>query len=281
MFEGKFSLEYILLFFCISVYHPKEISKLVSQGFPWQKKATFLLEGYASLTLQSLPHLSETYVLPQYESEATLQSLVGKCPNRLETTFCYGAVGNDDDNLLLWELLAIAFGKWLHFCNVALEFLQILGQIPSRFSELHLFWQFVLEKFCLFIVFLRAKWYIDYLFFLLAISIIWWMEWASLVTQLVKNLPAMQEIPVRFPGQKVCWRRDGQPTPVFLGFPGGSVGKESACNVGDLGSIPGLGRSPGEGKGYSLQFSGLENYMDCVVHLVTKSWNCVPKNTEA
>ena len=111
MFEGKFSLEYILLFFCISVYHPKEISKLVSQGFPWQKKATFLLEGYASLTLQSLPHLSETYVLPQYESEATLQSLVGKCPNRLEKTFCYGAVGNDDDNLLLWELLAIAFGK--------------------------------------------------------------------------------------------------------------------------------------------------------------------------
>ena len=66
-----------------------------------------------------------------------------------------------------------------------------------------------------------------------------------------------------------------------MGFPGGSAGKESACNVGDLGSTPGLGRSPGEGKGYSLQFSGLENYMDCVVHGVTKSWNCVPKNTEA
>ena len=42
-----------------------------------------------------------------------------------------------------------------------------------------------------------------------------------------------------------------------LGFPGGSAGKESACNVGDLGSIPGLGRSPGEGKGYPLQYSGL------------------------
>ena len=52
------------------------------------------------------------------------------------------------------------------------------------------------------------------------------------------------------------------PTPVFLDFPGGSAGKESACNVGDLGSIPGLGRSPGEGNGYSLQYSGLENYMD-------------------
>ena len=46
---------------------------------------------------------------------------------------------------------------------------------------------------------------------------------------------------------------------VFLGFPGGSAGKESACNVGDLGSIPGLGRSPGEGNSYSLQYSGLEN----------------------
>ena len=47
--------------------------------------------------------------------------------------------------------------------------------------------------------------------------------------------------------------------------------KESTCNVGDLGSIPGLGRSPGEGKGYPLQYSGLENFMDCTVHAVTKS----------
>ena len=56
-----------------------------------------------------------------------------------------------------------------------------------------------------------------------------------------------------------------------VGFPGGSAGKESACNVGDQGSIPGLGRSPGEGKGYPLQYSGLENSMDCIVHGVTKS----------
>ena len=58
------------------------------------------------------------------------------------------------------------------------------------------------------------------------------------------------------------------------GFPSsgqGSVGKESACNVEDLGSIPGLGRSPGEGKGYPLQCSGLENSIDCIVHGVTKS----------
>ena len=46
-----------------------------------------------------------------------------------------------------------------------------------------------------------------------------------------------------------------------LGFPCGSAGKESACNVGDLGSISGLGRSPGEGKDYPLQYSGLENSM--------------------
>ena len=67
------------------------------------------------------------------------------------------------------------------------------------------------------------------------------------------------------------WRRDRPPTPVFLGFPGGSAGKESTCNAGDLGSISGLGRSPGEGKGYPLQYSGLESSMDCTVHGVAKS----------
>ena len=51
---------------------------------------------------------------------------------------------------------------------------------------------------------------------------------------------------------------------------GFSVGKESTCNPGDLGSIPGLGRSPGEGKGYPLQYSGLENPMDCILHGVTR-----------
>ena len=60
-------------------------------------------------------------------------------------------------------------------------------------------------------------------------------------------------------------------TPAFLGFPGDSVGKESACNEGDLGSIPGLGGSLGEGNGYSLQYSGLENSTDCIVHGVAKS----------
>ena len=64
---------------------------------------------------------------------------------------------------------------------------------------------------------------------------------ASLIVQLVKNLPAMQKTPVRFLDQKIHWRRNRLPTPVFLGFPCGSAGKESTCNAGDLGSIPGLG----------------------------------------
>ena len=110
---------------------------------------------------------------------------------------------------------------------------------------------------------------------------------------------------------EICWRRDKLPTPVFLGFPGGSTGKESArnaqdpisvpglersagegiscplqyswaflcglagkestCSMGDLGLIPGLGRSPGERKDYPFQYSGLENSMDCIGHAVTKS----------
>ena len=62
-----------------------------------------------------------------------------------------------------------------------------------------------------------------------------------------------------------------------MGFPGGSDSKASACNVGDPGSIPGLGRSPGEGNGNPLQYSCLENSMDrgawlATVHGITKSW---------
>ena len=56
-----------------------------------------------------------------------------------------------------------------------------------------------------------------------------------------------------------------------MGFPCGSVGKESTCNAGDLGSIPGFGRFPGEGKGYLLQYSGQQNSMNCIVHVVAKS----------
>ena len=62
------------------------------------------------------------------------------------------------------------------------------------------------------------------------------------------------------PGSWICWRRKWQPTPVFLGFARGSAGKESACSAGDLGSIR------EEGKGYPLQYSGLESSIDYVVH---------------
>ena len=55
-----------------------------------------------------------------------------------------------------------------------------------------------------------------------------------------------------------------------MGFPCSSAGKESACNEGDLGSVPGLGRFPGKGKGYPLQYTGLENSMECMG--VAKSW---------
>ena len=96
-------------------------------------------------------------------------------------------------------------------------------------------------------------------------------KWASLIAQLVKTLPAMQETLVQFLGWEDQWRKDRLPTQVFLGFLHGSAGKESTCSVGDLASTPGLGRSPGERNGYPLQYSGLENSMDCIVHGVAKS----------
>ena len=89
---------------------------------------------------------------------------------------------------------------------------------------------------------------------------------------MVKTLSAMQETLVPFLGWQDHWRRDRLPTLVFLDFPCGSAGTESTCNVGDLGLILGLGRSPGDGKGYPLQYSGLENSMDYTVHGVAKSW---------
>ena len=88
---------------------------------------------------------------------------------------------------------------------------------------------------------------------------------ASLVAQLVRIHLQSRRPQFHSWIRKISWRRDRLPTPVFLGFPGGSDGKESACNVGDLGLIPGLGRFPGLGKfpggehGNSLQYSCLEN----------------------
>ena len=72
----------------------------------------------------------------------------------------------------------------------------------------------------------------------------------------------MQETLVQFLGREDALEEDRITTPVFLGFLGGSAGKESACNAGDLGSIPGLERSPGEVNGSPLRYSCLENPMD-------------------
>ena len=93
--------------------------------------------------------------------------------------------------------------------------------------------------------------------------------WASLVAKLVKNLRAMQETPVRFLGRE-------DPLEMGIGYPlqfswaslvAQMIKNPSACFAGDLGSIPGLGRSPGEGKDYLLQYSGLENFMTRVACL--------------
>ena len=91
------------------------------------------------------------------------------------------------------------------------------------------------------------------------------------MTQLVNNLPTKWDTWFDFWVRKIPWRRRRLPTPVFLGFSCGSAGKESAYNVGDLGLIPGLGRFPEERKGYPLQYYGLENPMDCIVHGIAKS----------
>ena len=87
----------------------------------------------------------------------------------------------------------------------------------------------------------------------------------------------MQETPVRFLGQEDPLEKGLATHSTILGLPCGSAGKESACNAGDLGSIPELGRYPGERKGYPLQYSGLENSMDriawqVIVHGVAKNW---------
>ena len=81
---------------------------------------------------------------------------------------------------------------------------------------------------------------------------------ASLVAQLVKSPPTIQKTAFNSWVGTIPWRKDRLSTPGLLDLPGGSNGKESACNVGDLGLIPGSGRSPGGGHGNPLQYSRLE-----------------------
>ena len=74
-----------------------------------------------------------------------------------------------------------------------------------------------------------------------------------------------------FQSQRRAMPENVQTTIQLKGFPGSSAGKESACNSGDPNLIPGSGRFTRERKGYSLQYSGLENYMDCIVHSFAES----------
>ena len=89
-----------------------------------------------------------------------------------------------------------------------------------------------------------------------------------------------------FSVRKIPWRRDRVPTPLFWGFPGGSDGKESTCDVGDLGSIPGLGRSPGGRHGHPLQYSCLERIptdraaWQATVCGVAKSWTWLSNSAQ-
>ena len=76
----------------------------------------------------------------------------------------------------------------------------------------------------------------------------------------------------------LCQAENKRNLPASMGFPGDSDGKESSYIARVLGSIPGLGRSPGEGNSYPLQYSGLEKSMDSVLHGVTKTWTQLSKN---
>ena len=95
------------------------------------------------------------------------------------------------------------------------------------------------------------------------------LKWKRIVSiegdpHMYRSIDLLKKLPMQFHGRKELF------APSYT--PCSSVGKESACNAADPGLIPGLGTSPGEGKGYPLQCSGLENSMDCTVHEVTKSW---------
>ena len=98
---------------------------------------------------------------------------------------------------------------------------------------------------------------------------------ASLVAQLVKNLPAMQETRFNYWVRKVAWRRNRLPTPVFMGFPG----KESTYNAVDLGLIPRLGRSPGGEHGNPLQYSCLKSPHGQRSLVGYSSWDCKDLDT--
>ena len=106
----------------------------------------------------------------------------------------------------------------------------------------------------------KKKVHIFHFVYLKVISSVWKCQWCMIAccTQF-KSFPYITFLHYNIPHN-------------FSRFPYASAGKESTCSVGDLGLIPGLERSPGEWIGYPIQYPGLENYMDCIVHGVAKSW---------
>jgi len=91
----------------------------------------------------------------------------------------------------------------------------------------------------------------------------------SYILTMKKQREIKETIPFTTATKRIKYLRINLPKET-KGIPWGSAGKESFCNEGDLGLIPGLGRSPGEEKGYLLQYSGLENSMDCIVYGVQR-----------
>ena len=114
------------------------------------------------------------------------------------------------------------------------------------------------------------------------------ISWLQSLSAVILEPKKIKSVTISIVSPSICYEMMGPDTMILVfwvlsfkpafslssftfGFRGSSAGKESSCKVGDLGSIPGLGKSPGEGKGYPLQYSGLENSMDCIVHGVSKS----------
>ena len=141
---------------------------------------------------------------------------------------------------LLWDHYSFLLGPGVHKVVSALQ-----ESLFPQFCGSSVFKSHWLSK-------SKSLWYI-YIYIYIYIS---------LKALLLKNLPTIQETLVKFLGQKgrkVPWRRDRLPTPIFMGFPGGSDGKEFNCNARDLDLIPWLGRSPRGGHGKSLQCSCLKS----------------------
>ena len=145
--------------------------------------------------------------------------------------------------LLLWTVLLVS---GLRTLCLALDSMISSNFFSKCFITLHLSSRFILSS-CLYKV--------------------WDLDWDSLFSLLLQHhlLKTLSSTELLF---HLCQKSVEH---ICVGFPEGSAGKDSACNEGDLGSIPGLGRSPGEGKGHPLQYSGLENSMNRIVHGAAKS----------